>query len=144
MEGMDIRKLGIRAGILATLLVVALLARYLVLGNTTLVRLKPDYSLAGQVSQSLGVNGSGSLWVSGRDYAIDERYFDNNDWVIVSINPTNKHTFQAALEVYQKINGSYRLELGPGEVFSSDQVANVAADVAAYLSFNGAVYGQPQ
>lgn len=128
--------------ILVGLIIIALAARYILLGGAGAVRLGSAAPLTGSVSQALNLGGGKiSLPQAGEDYNLKTiQYFDNNSWVVASVVPL-KSQFDPGTIVMQKQNDVFRVVAGPGSSFPSGYLKSLPADVGQYLTKIGVIGG---
>jgi len=128
--------------ILGGLVVIAWMAKALLLQGLSVTTLGTAPPTAAAVSQSLGLSASRTtLPVIDEDYSLqDVRYFQGNEWAVATVAPT-KPDADTVLIVMKKIGGTYQPVLGPGVVFSSSYVYTLPPDVSQYLNKRGALNG---
>lgn len=124
--------------ILAFLAIGASIVKYIVLGGLPVITLAPATPLSSAISQGLtSLTTGNTLPVEGKDFVIkDVHYFDNQTFAVVSVGALKLSTDPATL-VLQKLNGSYRVILGPGTTFSASSVQDLPSDVVQYLNSRG-------
>lgn len=117
------------------LLIVCLVIKHSVLADYK--KLPSASALSNSVASSLTSSGSNSLPTPNKDFLItDTKYFNNNQWVVVTVKENNTHS-DTAYEVLEKINGVYTVVLGPGTSFSQDVQEEMPTSVSDYLSLQG-------
>jgi hypothetical protein len=130
----------VNLGILALIGLVGLSLQQAIAGSTPTLTLQPAAPLVGQIAQAIGPVSQGKLLIPSQDFTLTTKYFDNNTWVVVNINPVNQ-AFNASTAVMEQKDGIYQLELGPGSAFLPSQLTSIPADVAAYINSGGAANG---
>ncbi|MDB5164340.1 MAG: hypothetical protein JWS12_958 [Candidatus Saccharibacteria bacterium] len=120
------------------LIIVAIVARVLIIGSSPVVTLKSAPPLTGAISQSLATAPkSVSQPQVGKDYSIKViHYLDNQEWAVIQVESTGSDHNSATL-VMQKVGTTYHTVLGPGTSFSIDSSQGVPADVVQYLKSQG-------
>lgn len=127
--------------LLSVVIIATFVIRYFLLGGAPVVKLANAPQLGGIISQSLNLSGSKVPPTIGKDYSLDNvKYFDDSNWVVVSIKPI-KNNLNFAVVILQKQNNSYRKVLGPGSDFDSSYLLSFPAGVGQYLKNLGVVHG---
>lgn len=123
------------------LIVITLLVNYITLGGIPFVALSKTQPLTGAASQAIGaVNKNGKLPVNGKDFILNDiRYFDDN-WVVATVSPTSKSQLAQATVIMQKVDGAYRVVLGPGTTFDNSITFSLPTDLGDYLTQRGLLY----
>jgi hypothetical protein len=127
--------------LLALVVVATLIARFVLIGSAPSVRLSVAPPLTGAISQSLSSGGGlATLPQPGKDYDLQNtHYFDNNTWIVTTIQPiTNK--FNQSVVIMQQANGGYQVVLGPGSSFDNSYLLSLPTDVGQYLASKGILY----
>lgn len=126
------------------LVFISLTARFIILGGKPVVSLSSTPALAGSLSSELGstaLGQEGSLPQINKDYTLKNvRYFYNQKWVVAKILPVHKNA-DPALVVLEKINGVYRLVLGPAGDFARSYTYVLPKEVGDYLNQQGVFSG---
>lgn len=119
-------------GLSILLLMSAFLGRYLILGGISIVRLKVD-PISSAVALNIKNPTTGYAPVEGLDYTLGQiKYFDNNSWVVVSIDPVGASLDPGEL-VFKTTGNTYQKVLGPSNFFQSKDLDGIPPDVAGYL-----------
>jgi hypothetical protein len=125
--------------VLAILVIATLIVRHL---GGQYVKLSSAPPLSGVVAQSLDLAGGTTIVpVAGKAFSLQNvSYFDNNDWVIATVSPSNGNTtITQALVVLQKKDGTFQVVLGPGTDFDSSYLTSLPADVGQSLEQQGVI-----
>lgn len=119
--------------VLIGVLLIGFLGRYFILQRAGVATLKND-QIAATVEDSLKSSAVGSYTpIAGKDYTVKSvKYFDNKQWVVVSILPVGTSSDPAKLVLKQQ-NGEYRTVVGPSNFFPPDNLVSFPSDVVNYL-----------
>lgn len=129
--------------IIILIIVSAFVARALILRGATYVSLAPGPVLSGAISQSLASSNQKTIPQPNKDYSIDGiTFFDSNSWAVSSIF-SGQGLQDKSFVVLQKVDGVYRVVLGPGTAFSSASTYSLPADVFLFLKNSGVLIYQP-
>lgn len=111
-------------------------------GATQVVSLGSAPALSGEISQSLIKAGAdNSVPKLNKDFSISQaNYFENHEWAVATIKSTSKES-NGAFVVLQRMNGVYKIILGPGTAFPNVYLKSLPSDVGTYLYNQGAIYG---
>lgn len=121
----------IYALVLAGILGGSFLFKYIILGGAKPVSLKSDV-----VAELISTNLQGSSNyrpVEGKDYNVKSiKYFNNKQWLVVSTTPVGTFSDSATI-VFKKQGGSYKVVLGPSNLFQDSDLNNLPKDVINHL-----------
>jgi hypothetical protein len=120
----------------------SLMIKNILLDNTEVISLKTAPPLTGVVSQSLLTNATVQPLIAGKDYTWSAVYFDNNTWAVGRLGPINKLSsdINPGIVVFEKIDGTFQVVLGPTSAMPNSQLLSMPTDVANYVKSNVAVY----
>lgn len=135
------KQLIIAYSFLGVLVVCAVITKYIVLGGLLPTTLKPAPPLSGVIGPSLAnLAVGGSIPVEGKDYNIKTvRYFSSRTYAVVLVGSL-KITTDPGVLVLQKLNGNYRVILGPGTSFQQNQIQGLPDNVTEYLQTKVLIY----
>lgn len=137
---MTTKNIAISMSSIILLVVVSLITKVIVLGDTDKTSLITTSSpIAGAVSRSINSSQtSNNPPLEGKNFKLQStNYFDDKQWAVSSVTtiPDN----DTAIVVLQEVNGSYQVVVGPGTIFSSQQLQAMPSDVVNYLTSLGVV-----
>lgn len=112
-------------------------------GNARPAKLSLAPALTGQISQALAAStstGKFTMPAYNHDYTlVDTKYFDDNDWVVTTINPIG-NSMDRSVVVLEKQAGVYSVVLGPGSAFPRTTSLSMPGNLADYLNQKGMFY----
>jgi len=135
-----IKRAFVAAAIPLGVLIIAFVARLSMLQGHALRQLAPaNNDFAGAVAQGIGPNQQHTLQVYGKDFSLSSvKYFDNT-WALISVIPKNVSTDKATI-ILNKVDGMYRVVLGPGTAFPTVVLNELPLDLGQYLVNQGVIY----
>lgn len=129
--------------LLVILLVAAFVAKGFILGNASPIKLGSAPSVSGMISQSLATNDR--LPLAGVDFQLHTvQTLEDGAWIIATVQPVSGETNTSTLVLQRQANKSYRVAIGPGTAFSSDDVLELPPLVLQYLKTHGVVIYEPE
>jgi hypothetical protein len=127
--------------ILFIILIIALIARNIVVERKPIVTLGNAPALSGVIAQNIDTTGGNSILpIAGKDFGLKNiHYFDNNNWAVANITQTNNKV-SPGLVVLQKKDQLYQVVIGPGTAFDNSILVTLPKDVGQYMSQHGVLY----
>lgn len=140
MSEVNYKKIRLPLTLLTVLIVVTIIIRQ-TLAGAPVITLSRAAPLSGIVAQSMARGGGKTTFpIAGTDFKLsNEHYFDNNTWLVTWIIPLKVNLNQDVV-VMQKVDGIYKVVLGPGGDFNSSYLIVLPSDVGDYLNQQGLFY----
>ncbi len=133
------RGLVLASAALVIMLLASMIIKATVLQNVTTTKLDSAPALAGAVAQSLITNDTNTVELYGSDFTLkNTKYFSDKDWAVSRVVGTDQQTVTVVLK---RVDGVYRVVVGPGSIFSGSITRNTPADVSSYLRKEGLLHG---
>lgn len=142
IERKTMLKWGVVLGVICVGLCVLYVAgKSIILAGIPITKLPESPSLHGQISQFLASSSETAPEALPQDFTItNTKYFATNAWAVAQIRDKKGNT-DAGLVILEKKNGIFVPVLGPGTIFSKNDLYVLPEPVATYLTEKGVVYG---